>query len=91
MPSAPRFYRSCADALTDGFCPQSGLVQRVVCMLPAGSGSGRLYIMKGAMMIKPYNRPAGEGNARFCGFRCLWQRCRRKRSADKRKALLWAG
>ena len=48
-------------APNDGFCPQSGLVQRVVCMLPVGSGSGRLYIMKGAMMIKPYNRPAGEG------------------------------
>ena len=29
-PSAPRFYRSCADALTDGFGPQSGLVQRGV-------------------------------------------------------------
>ena len=27
-PSAPGFYRSCADALTDGFRPQSGLVQR---------------------------------------------------------------
>ena len=30
VPSAPRFYRSCADALTDGFRPQSGLVQRGV-------------------------------------------------------------
>ena len=30
-------------------------------MLPVGSGGGRLYIMKGAIMIKPYNRPAGEG------------------------------
>ena len=29
-PAAPGFYRSCADALTDGFCPQSGLVQRGV-------------------------------------------------------------
>ena len=29
-PSAPGFYRSCADALTDGFRPQSGLVQRGV-------------------------------------------------------------
>ena len=30
-------------------------------MLPVGSGSGRLYIMKGAMMIKPYNRLGGRG------------------------------
>gem|GEM_PF-6363751 len=30
VPSAPGFYRSCADALTDGFGPQSGLVQRGV-------------------------------------------------------------
>ena len=29
-PSAPGFYRSCADALTNGFRPQSGLVQRGV-------------------------------------------------------------
>ena len=29
-PAAPGFYRSCADALTYGFCPQSGLVQRGV-------------------------------------------------------------
>ena len=28
-------------------------------MLPVGSGSGCLYTMKGAMMIKTYNRPAG--------------------------------
>ena len=27
-PLAPGFYRSCADALTDEFRPQSGLVQR---------------------------------------------------------------
>ena len=36
-PAAPGFYRSCADALTDGFCPQSGLVQRECFMLPVGS------------------------------------------------------
>ena len=30
VPSAPGFYRSCAAALTDGFRPQSGLVQRKV-------------------------------------------------------------
>ena len=29
-PAAPGFYRSCAGALTDGFRPQSGLVQRGV-------------------------------------------------------------
>ena len=36
-PSAPGFYWSCADALTDGFCPQSGLVQRECFMLPAAA------------------------------------------------------
>ena len=36
-PAAPGFYRSCADALTEGLSPQSGLVQRGVCMLPVGS------------------------------------------------------
>ena len=36
-PAAPGFYRSCADALTDGFCPQSGLVQRECFMLPASA------------------------------------------------------
>ena len=36
-PAAPGFYRSCADALTDGFCPQSGLVQRECFMLPAAA------------------------------------------------------
>ena len=34
--TAPRFYRSCAGALTDGFRPQSGLVQRELCMPPIG-------------------------------------------------------
>ncbi len=34
-PAAPGFYRSCADALTEGLSPQSGLVQREYCMLPA--------------------------------------------------------
>ena len=34
---APGFYRSCAGALTDGFCPQSGLVQREGFMLPAAA------------------------------------------------------
>ena len=36
-PSAPGFYRSCADAPTDGFCPQSGLVQRGVINAACGS------------------------------------------------------
>ena len=36
-PAAPGFYRSCADALTDGFCPQSGLVQRGVINAACGS------------------------------------------------------
>ena len=36
-PSAPRFYRSCAGALTDGFRPKSGLVQRGVFMLPSAA------------------------------------------------------
>ena len=35
-PAAPGFYRSCADALTDGFCPQSGLVQRGVLYAACG-------------------------------------------------------
>ena len=44
------------------FRPQSGLVQRGVCMLPAAAVVGAFKNeMKGAMMIKPYNRPAGEG------------------------------
>ena len=34
-PAAPGFYRSCADALTEGLSPQSGLVQREYCMPPA--------------------------------------------------------
>ena len=36
-PAAPGFYRSCADAPTDGFCPQSGLVQRRVLYAACGS------------------------------------------------------
>ena len=36
-PAAPGFYRSCADALTEGLSPQSGLVQRECFMLPVGS------------------------------------------------------
>ena len=35
-PSAPGFYRSCAAALTDGFRPQSGLVQREFLKPPFG-------------------------------------------------------
>ena len=34
--TAPTFYRSCVGALTDGFRPQSGLVQRELCMPPIG-------------------------------------------------------
>ena len=34
-PAAPGFYWSCADALTEGLSPQSGLVQRECFMLPA--------------------------------------------------------
>ena len=37
-PSAPGFYRSCAGALTDGFRPQSGLVQRGVFEAAFGGG-----------------------------------------------------
>ena len=36
-PAAPGFYRSCADALTDGFRPQSGPVQRGVFYAACGS------------------------------------------------------
>ena len=36
--TAPRFYRSCAGALTDGFRPQSGLVQRGAFYAAFGSG-----------------------------------------------------
>ena len=35
--TAPRFYRSCAGALTEGLSPQSGLVQRKLYMLPAAA------------------------------------------------------
>jgi len=37
-PAAPGFYQSCAGALTDGFCPQSGLVQRGAFYAAFGSG-----------------------------------------------------
>ncbi len=37
-PAAPGFYRSCADALTDGLSPQSGLVQRGAFYAAFGSG-----------------------------------------------------
>ena len=36
-PAAPGFYRSCADALTEGLSPQSGLVQRGVFYAVCGS------------------------------------------------------
>ena len=37
-PLAPGFYRSCAAALTDGFRPQSGPVQREFLKLPLAAG-----------------------------------------------------
>jgi hypothetical protein len=37
VPPAPGFYRSCAVALTDGFRPQSGLVQRELYSMAADS------------------------------------------------------
>ena len=39
-PAAPGFYRSCAEALTDGFFPQSGLVQRRVLYAACGAPFG---------------------------------------------------
>ena len=35
-PYGAQVLSACAGALTDGFCPQSGLVQRELCMLPIG-------------------------------------------------------
>jgi len=45
--------------LTAGRYPLSRGASRRSSVILSGSGGGRLYTMKGAMMIKPYNRPAG--------------------------------
>ena len=54
-PAAPGFYRSCADALTDGFCPQSGLVQRGVinaaCGGPPLVAGATTFLLKGSMSL----------------------------------------
>lgn len=46
-PAALSFYRSCADAPNDGFCPQSGPVQREFYSI-AAAGSGILESKRGA-------------------------------------------
>ena len=55
-PAAPGFYRSCADALTDGFCPQSGLVQRGVLYAAFGgpplvAGATTFAPIQGALWV----------------------------------------
>ena len=61
-PLAPGFYRSCADALTDGFRPQSGLVQRGVCMPPVGSspfGGWRHHLCHGVKRVTGFSVTQG--------------------------------
>ena len=55
-PAAPGFYRSCADAPTDGFCPQSGLVQRGVLYAAFGgpplvAGATTFAPIQGALWV----------------------------------------
>ena len=69
-PLAPGFYRSCADALTDGFRPQSGLVQRecyiatdvVVLPMAAKAIQPRLRRVGNAPLLPPAaaSPPKGE-------------------------------
>ena len=76
--TAPGFYRSCAGALTDGFCPQSGLVQRELCSI-AAAGSCILESKRGG-------RPplAGRGSAlRFRAGRGLCRRVVKAMTAGK--------
>ena len=61
-PAAPGFYRSCADALTDGFCPQSGLVQRRVLYAACGSapfGGWRHHLCHGVKRVTGFSVAQG--------------------------------